>query len=170
MKQDYQTLIDEMLQRIASHEKTRAQQAGVPTQDIPTVQDLRQSWLGQHLTQLAGIAESGLITMNKSEARTALEDVYAMLFMGPVDTYPRIPAFFSEAPLGQMLNRARARTLDLEEVVNVSEAAKIHGVSRAQIYLLIDTGLLHPIEMNGRLMIERRELEHLRETKEKERN
>jgi excisionase family DNA binding protein len=69
-----------------------------------------------------------------------------------------IPDAFEETPIGQLLNQARVRCLTMADVVTVTRAAKLAQVSRSEIYSWIEAGRLHPVEMDGRQMIDRDEL------------
>lgn len=162
LKPEHRATIDESLQTIALHEQNRVNSLGFSIKDIPVLDHLQQSKLGQQLEQLAEIAEHGLLYMGRIQAREMLDEVYQTLFSAPLQKQLLIHSSFDSAtPLGQLLTQARARILDLQDVVNVTEAAKQSGLSRTLLYLMIEVGLLHPIDMNNRLMIERAELERV---------
>jgi len=158
---EHRALIDESLQTFALYEQKRISNANILSQTTPTLENLRQSLLGQHLEQLAEIAEQGLTSMGRAQAKGILEEVYELLFKGPFQERPFIPASFDATLLGQLLYQARARILDLQDVMNVTEASKQSGIARAHLYMMIDMGVIHPINMNNRLMIERSELERI---------
>lgn len=158
---EHRALIDESLERIAAHEYKCAGSIGVSRQKPPSLETLRQSVLGQHLEQLAEIAEQGLTSIGRIQAKAMLKEVYELLFAGPFEEYPLIPASFDSTPLGELLYQARARILDLQDVINVTEAAKKSGLSRTLLYLMAEVGLIHPLNMANRLMIDREELDQL---------
>lgn len=157
---EHRALIDESLQNFAQHEQKRAKSVGFQT-ELPSLENLRRSAVGQQLEQLAEIAEQGLLYMGRIQAREMLDEVYQTLFLAPFLKQPLIASSFDSTPLGRLLNQARARILDLQDVINVTEASRQSGLSRTLLYLMIDIGLLHPIDMNNRLMIERSELERI---------
>jgi hypothetical protein len=157
---EHRLLIDESLQKIAAHEQKRAACAGISTQESPALEVLRQSVIGQHLEHLAEIAEQGL-TMGRVEAKAMLKEVYQLLFAGSFQEYPLIPASFDNTPLGTLLYQARSRILDLHDVINVTEAARKSGLSRTLLYLMAEVGVIHPLNMANRLMVDREELDRL---------
>lgn len=154
-------LIDESLREFAAQELIRARSIGIQAQEPTTLEIQQQSRLGMLLEHLAEIAEQGLTSMGRTQAKIILKDVYDFLFKGAFQTYPLIPASFDTTPLGKLITQAKVRILDLQDVVNVTEASKISGIARAQLYLMIETGYIHPINMNNRAMIEREELERV---------
>ena len=155
---EHQAIINESLQNIAQHEQNRANSIGFSMKTIPSLETLQKSKLGQQLEQLAEIAEHGLLHMGRIQAREMLDEVYQTLFLAAFQTQPLIHSSFDNTPLGLLLAEARRRILDLQDVINVTEASKQSGLSRTILYLMADVGLLHPIDMNNRLMIERSEL------------
>jgi hypothetical protein len=161
LTEDHRAVIDESLQTFARHEQNRANSIGFSVKNVPSLENLRQSKFGQQLEQLAEIAEQGLLYMGRVQAREILNQVYQTLFLAPFQAHPLINASFDSTPLGRLLTQARARILDLQDVINVTEASKQSGLSRTLLYLMGDVGLLHPIDMNNRQMIERSELERV---------
>lgn len=158
---EHRALIDESLQIFTSQEVLRARSVNIAVQEPANLEHQRQSHLGLLLEQLAEIAEQGLTSMGRTQAKSILKEVYDLLFKGAFQEYPLIPASFDATPLGQLITQAKIRILDLQDVVNVTEASKLSGIARAQLYLMIETGYIHPINMNNRAMIERSELERV---------
>ena len=161
LSEDHRAVIDESLQICAQHEQNRANALGFSLKNVPSLESLRQSTFGQQLEQLAEIAEHGLLYMGRVQARAMLDEVYQTLFLAPFQAHPLVNTAFDSTSLGRLLAQARARILDLQDVINVTEASKQSGLSRTLLYLMGDVGLLHPIDMNNRLMIERSELERV---------
>ena len=165
-------MINEVLRKIALSEQVRTQVAQVSiAKDATTPEALQQTELGTWLVQLTEIAEHGeLGSISLKEARDMLDRLYQALCQAPFQEYALIPPKFDKSPLGEILNQVRVYTLGLGDVINVAEAAKLTQVQRGQIYFLIFGGVLHPIEINGKVMIERRHLSRIEEYKKSEKS
>jgi hypothetical protein len=126
--------------------------------------ELRISQLGQELTLIARVAEGRpLEPLNNEDIRNVITRILKYLFVPLYNQntiYPvyHIPDAFEETGIGQLLSQARVRCLTMADVVTVTRAAKLAQVSRSEIYSWIEAGRLHPVEMEGRQMIELDEL------------
>lgn len=170
LKAENQSIVDEALHKVAADEITLAKALGNQrTQQQAGIEELRQSPFGQNLAQLVAIAEQGDIgSLSKQRVISMLDEVYQVLCQAPSHPYPLIPQSFDTSPLGVLLNQARAYMLGVQDVLNVAEAARIAQVTRATIYTLILNGILHSIDINGRTMVERRELGRIEDYKNEE--
>ncbi|GCE20946.1 hypothetical protein [Dictyobacter kobayashii] len=137
MKAEHQEIIDQTLLDITGRENERTSAVGAVARNDLSIEELRQSILGQWLRQLIDVAENGPGTTTPADARAMLENVYKILFQAPGQSYPLIPPKFDKTPLGVLLNAVRIYTLGLNDIVSVAEAARLTQIQRAQIYYLI---------------------------------
>jgi hypothetical protein len=161
MTPKHQKVVDDALQAIASYTQLLGNALALPIGEQPsTIEELRQSPLGQALTALAHVAEGH--PGNTEDVEEKLRIVYNFFFAAPLHQALRIPSDFHTSPLGSLLNDARAQVTSLKSAVNIADAARTAGVTRQTIYDWIDQGKLSPIYVNGKPMLPLSQLEQLK--------
>jgi excisionase family DNA binding protein len=156
--------IDEALRMLADDLARRQRDLDPAAMWHPSPETLRASSLGRDLALIARIADGGNIA-DRDETFAAIQHVYEFCCApSPLaGTRYTIPAAFRASPLGQMLKTARARLYGLADLVTVSQAAQMLGVSRQHVYDLIARGELSPIGDTWHQRLSRADVERLRE-------
>jgi hypothetical protein len=101
-----------------------------------------------------------------------IQDLMERLFSDPLTYRYNIPERFWTTPLGKMVAKARLR-LSKDELIPIKEAAELLGVSVQAISRAVKNGRLTRYvdpdapERQGRTLVSRREVEAMKERKEK---
>lgn len=171
MTPKYQQAIDEVLSTLSFYrgDLTRdlSFQAQIDGSDRPfTPEELRQGPLGQALSLLADVAE-GESTTSRGEIYETWQHVHERLFAPPFANAYAIPEGFYSTTLGEMLQAARGRTFDEQELYTVIEAARELGLHVMYLYQLIQRNKLAAIEVKGKKMISASEVARMKKEREK---
>jgi excisionase family DNA binding protein len=156
-------IIDRTLRLLFSQSHRYARHLG-SNLSVVSMEELRQSPIGKDLLSLGRIAEGE----ERSDQETVFRKVHIvleLLFWVPgEDTYHVSPSFWDE-PLGKMLSQAKLRSVDMDDLMSIGDAAQYLDVTRPTIYHWMDDGTLNSVrdEMSGRTFVIRRDVDTLHE-------
>jgi excisionase family DNA binding protein len=158
----YQSVIDAMI----LHVYTRHQQLYAPLHADArfelTLEELRGGPLGRDLRRLADYA-LGRVHESTSLVLSAIDSVLQCLFWPPAAADFAVPREFWDTDLGKMLNRAKLRAYRHTDLISVTQAAKLLGITGTTVYRWMDDRALGWVrdDANGRTWIVRRDVEIL---------
>lgn len=167
MNTKYQKAIDEALSTLSFKrgELTRdlSFQAQIEGLDRPlTPDEMRQGPLGQELALLAAVAE-GESSAAKGEIYETWQHIHEVLFCPPFANAYSIPEGFYSTDLGQMLQAARGRAFEEQELYTVQEVASELSLHVMYVYQLISRNKLQAVEVKGKKMIPASEVKRYQE-------
>lgn len=160
---DFQSVIDQALQLVYSHQHRLTSQLYPAAIQPLTLDQLRSGPLGQDLGRLGRLAR-GLSRESKESVLEAIESVLQLLFWPAAADDYTVPRSFWDTDLGRMMALAKYRAFEPTELVSIGNAAQQLGVTRPTIYRWMDDRTLNYVrdDMSGRTFVVRRDIENLK--------
>jgi hypothetical protein len=151
----HQQLIDALLSQVQQRTQELITVTALPIGNTKeqTIEQLRQSPLGVHLTAIANYAEGHAYTFATAhDVRQSIGYVGRAIF-GEIEanTY-RFPPKFHKMPLGHFINEALARFYREEQpghLLKVGQVCKRFGVARQTVHEWIEEGRLYATYIDG---------------------
>jgi excisionase family DNA binding protein len=161
--EEYQAVIDEALQLVHSQYYRAVTRLNPAKYATFTLEELRDGPLGVDLARLARIAQ-GIEHTSREAILGAIDSMLQLLFWPVGAEFYTVPRSFWEQPLGRMLSLAKLQSLNPDDLMSISQAADLLGVSRPVIYRWMDERALDWVrdDASGRTFVIREDVEALR--------
>lgn len=140
------TLLERMCRRVSElirdcYPASKKQPAG------PTIEQLRETLLGQHLAAIAHYVE-GYPYPYEGDVRASISFVARCIYGDPLASQGfRLPQKWQRTELGKLVHNAMLRFFDEErpgKLLTVTDMRKLFGVKRQTVHQWIEDGLIFP--------------------------
>ncbi|HYU76839.1 MAG TPA: helix-turn-helix domain-containing protein [Ktedonobacteraceae bacterium] len=165
MTTEHQRIIDLVLRVVSSRTTELAMMTKyVPKDDAEidtSKENLRQSMLGYHLARIARYAEYEE-DVSAENAQESISTVLKLIFRNPFQDSSQPPVGFHRSELGQLMNEAYTRMVNIADLISPTDAYRLLGVSRQSVYDMIEDARLTPIYVGGKTMLKVQQVEQLK--------
>jgi hypothetical protein len=161
LRHNDEAVIDQALRFVADLHASLGAELDQP-KTIGSLVALRQSPLGRKLRRLSLVAR-GAQDIDLDRVRTEIDEVLALFMQPLVETEYRVPEWFWQTSLGEMLGLALHRTYASDQLLCLESAAERLDEQLATIERLLADGTLTAIrDETGKRWIPVKQIEHLR--------